>query len=253
MRSLNASLKECVILSSYLRKDQLYYIYEYKRGQGSAVDVLFVQDGLDYVELGEILPSLETILESSGSIHLVLVLVPPSSSEERYEFYHPEGRQNKEYVRFFQEELMKEIRCRFERKGTKIRKTGLLGDSLGAAISVQLAVSTPGSWSHLLLQSGAFTDFHVKKIRNLQKVNWRVYQVVGLREESVKSPLTGQCLPILSINRTLHEHLQFITDTITYREEDEQHLWDFWRRDLPRALDNFINANTKGERDEHNG
>ncbi|MCR8850493.1 alpha/beta hydrolase-fold protein [Rossellomorea sp. SC111] len=247
---MKASLEECVITSRYLRRDQRYYIHEYKRGHEETVDVLFVQDGMDYAELGEIIPSLDAILVNSESHHLVLVLIPPSSSEERYHFYHPKGKQHENYVRFFNEELLGDIRGRFNRNGKKLRKTGLLGDSLGAAVSMSIACNSPEPWSHLLLQSGAYTELHELKIRNLPKVSWRVYQVVGIGEESVTYPLTGEKLPILSFNRTLHSLLQAVTDTITYYEEDDQHLWDFWRRDLPRALKYFIHTNTKGERDE---
>ncbi|MGM0854009.1 MAG: alpha/beta hydrolase-fold protein [Bacillota bacterium] len=249
---MNSRLKECVMTSHFLRRDQLYYTYEYKRGQSNVVDLLFVQDGMDYVELGHIQQALESILETSVSIHLFLVLVPPASSEERYHLYHPQGDRHRSYIRFFQDELLMEVRRRFENKDKEIRKVGLLGDSLGAAVSVSIASDAPGSWSHLLLQSGAFTASHVIKIQNLQKVNWRVYQVVGLQEEAVTYPLTGEILPMLSYNRSLHKQLQSISDTITYFEEDEQHLWDFWHRDLPRALNYFINTNTKGERDERN-
>ncbi|MCA0150402.1 hypothetical protein LCD52_16575 [Rossellomorea vietnamensis] len=247
---MNARLEECVITSRYLRRDQRYYIHEYKRGHEETADVLFVQDGMDYVEHGGILQTLEAILVNSESHHVVLVLVPPSSSEERYHFYHPKGKQHESYVQFFNKELLRDIRRRFTSNGKKLRKIGLLGDSLGAAVSMSIACDSPESWSHMLLQSGAFTDFHGVKVRNLQKKDWFVYQVVGLGEESVIYPLTGETLPILSFNRTLHHQLQSITDTITYYEEDEQHLWEFWRRDLPRALNYFIDTNTKGERDE---
>jgi enterochelin esterase-like enzyme len=249
---LNSRLKECVMTSHYLRRDQLYYTYEYKRGQSNVVDLLFIQDGMDYVELGHIDQALESILENLESIHLFLVLVPPPSSEERYHLYHPQGERLESYIRFFQDELLMTVRRRFENEDKEIRKVGLLGDSLGAAVSVSIASEFPESWSHLLLQSGAFTASHVVKIQNLQKVDWQVYQVVGLQEEAVTYPLTGENLPILTYNRSLLKQLQSITDTITYYEEDEQHLWDFWRRDLPRAISYFVETNIKGERDERN-
>ncbi|CAN7186906.1 alpha/beta hydrolase [Rossellomorea sp. LjRoot5] len=249
---MNASLKECVITSQHLRRDQLYYTCEYKRGQGDVADLLFVQDGLDYVEIGHIQQTIQTVLKNSGHIHLMLVLVPPLNSMDRYHLYHPDGELHESYVHFFTEELLPNLQAKLGREGQEIRKVGLLGDSLGAAISMSIACASPESWSHLLLQSGAFTVSHVNKIQNIRNSLWKVYQVVGLQEEAVTYPLTGEILPILSINRILHNQLLSITDTITYYEEDEQHLWDFWRRDLPRALNYFVHTITKGERDEQN-
>ncbi|WP_299744360.1 esterase family protein [uncultured Rossellomorea sp.] len=246
MVSLISSLREHQMMSHTLGKKLLYYTLEVKQGHSDAVDILFVQDGRDYIELGHLHQALHQVLqgETGRGLHLLLVLVPPSTSEERYHYYHPSGKHHDQYIQFFNQELVPHIEKRVESTGKESRKTGLLGDSLGAAICLTIACDQPQKWTHLLLQSGAYTDFHACKIRNIEtKVPWHVYQTVGIQEISVIYPITGEAFSILSANRALHERLQLITENHTYVEEDEDHLWDFWRRDLPRALHSFL---TKG-------
>ncbi|WP_179884906.1 alpha/beta hydrolase-fold protein [Bacillus sp. AFS015802] len=241
-----SNLEEHQISSQILGKKQLYYSLEVQEGERQAVDVLYVQDGEDYVRLGKLQDAWHDILKEEGrrDVHCLLILVPPSTSEERYHYYHPSGTHHDKYIHFFHQELVPFIEKQIRETGKDIRKKGLLGDSLGAAVCLALASEEPKEWTHLLLQSGAFNDFHANKIRNIEtKTPWNVYQVVGSLEESVTYPLTGETFPILSANRTLYEKLQLIADHHTYHEEDEDHLWDFWRRDLPRALHYFL---TKG-------
>lgn len=246
MDSLISNLEEHQISSRILGKKQVYYSLEVLEGQSQAVDVLYVQDGMDYVRLGKLQDAWHHVLKEKGrrDVHVLLILVPPSTSEERYHTYHPRGPQHHSYIHFFHQELVPFIEKQIIETGRDIRKKGLLGDSLGAAVCLALASEEPKGWTHLLLQSGAFIDFHVDKIRKIEtKVPWNVYQVVGSLEESVTYPLTGETFPILSANRTLYEALPPIAENHTYYEEDEDHLWDFWRRDLPRALHYFL---TKG-------
>ncbi len=246
MVSLISNLEEHQINSHTLGKKQLYYSMEVREGQSQAVDVLYVQDGMDYLRLGKLQDTWDHILKEEGrrDYHFLLILVPPSTSEERYHYYHPSGTHHDRYIHFFHHELVPLIEKQIRALGKRIQKRGLLGDSLGAAICIALASEEPKEWTHLLLQSGAFTDFHIHKIRNIKtSAPWNVYQVVGNLEGSVTYPLTGETFSILPANRTLYEELQPIAENHTYYEEDEDHLWDFWRRDLPRALHYFL---TKG-------
>jgi enterochelin esterase-like enzyme len=243
MVSLISSLEEHQIMSHALGNNQIYYTLEVKQGHSDMVDVLFVQDGGDYIELGQLHQALHHVLqgETGKDVHLLLVLIPPSTSEKRYHYYHPTGTHHDQYIQFFNQELVPLIEKRVGATGKESRKTGLLGDSLGAAVCISIACDQPQEWTHLLLQSGAYTDYHALKIRNIKtNLPWHVYQTVGIQEESVTYPITGEVFSILSANRALHERLRFITENLTYYEEDEDHLWDFWRRDLPRALLSFL-------------
>ncbi len=235
-----AKLNESAINSCYLGREVVFHTLDIQLGHSKEVDVLFVQDGVDYLELGEFQQTINQVLsnQKKENMHLQIVFIPPGTSRNRYDMYHPKGKNHKSYVEYFQKELVPFIQNRME---SPIRKMGLLGDSLGAAVNISIACDTPDNWTHILLQSGAFNGVHLNKLKALQQpTGWRVYQVVGLHEQAVQYPLTGEILSILEHNRKLLTGFRSITDHVTYFEEDEKHLWDFWRRDLPRALTYFV-------------
>ncbi|WP_187441965.1 alpha/beta hydrolase-fold protein [Sutcliffiella horikoshii] len=206
------------------------------------VGVLFVQDGWDYLINGKIHEVLRT--RGNGKLGILLVLVPPGTSEERYHYYHPNGKQNQEYLDFFTQELVPDVLEDIKLQGKKVRKMGLLGDSLGATVSLTIATQEPSLWTDLLLQSGVYPEILYDNMKALHKraqdFHWNVYQVVGLQEDNFYYALSDEVFHILTHNRKLMELFSSLSMNLTYYEENEGHLWTFWQRDLSRALDFFI-------------
>ncbi len=66
MVSLISNLEEHQISSQILGKKQLYYSLEVREGQSQSVDVLYVQDGMDYVRLGKLQDAWHDILTEEG-------------------------------------------------------------------------------------------------------------------------------------------------------------------------------------------
>ena len=237
---------EKYIQSDFLQKGFEYGLLSYG-SECKDVDVLFIQDGWDYLEIGKIQEGVEKVLHGTsgrGRIGILLVLVPPGTSEERYHYYHPNGRQHKEYMDFFSQELVPDVLEELKLQGKKVRKLGLLGDSLGATVSLTIAMQQPSLWTNLLLQSGVFPGVLYDKLKALQtekkEFHWNVYQVVGLQENNFYYALSEEVFHILTHNRKLMKLFSSLSMNLTYYEENEGHLWTFWQRDLPRALGFFI-------------
>ncbi|GGB42632.1 alpha/beta hydrolase [Fictibacillus barbaricus] len=229
--------------SAKLKRRMKVKLYFYEVQQSTQVDVLFVQDGEDYEELGKIRESMKHHVNNQTiSENLLLVLVHPGDSYQRWNFYHPNGKEHIQYKEFFSQELFTYVENWLSNKKLHIRKLGTIGDSLGAVISTYLVAEVQKPWTHLLLQSAAY-EKHMETLLEISifPSNLQIYQVVGKKEVAFNSPITGNTLYILNENRTFHQRFKQLGIRVAYHEEEEDHLWDFWRRDLPRALSFFLN------------
>jgi enterochelin esterase-like enzyme len=226
-----------------LGKSQKYYFLQSNDRNRDSIHLLFVQDGEDYLELGDLQACYERLLEEqpAAAQSLVMVLIPPGSSLERYESYHPKGSHHRKFLEYFFKELVPEVEKHFTDQDIQIRNRGLLGDSLGGAVSLSIVCRQPNRWTHLLLQSAALSEIHHQEASKLGDLkNLRVYQLVGKKEDEFVSPISNQKLFILSHNRRMKDLLEKQQADVTYIEEDEEHLWVFWQRDLPRAISYFL-------------
>ncbi|MFN7251906.1 MAG: alpha/beta hydrolase [Anaerobacillus sp.] len=232
---MELKLTKFILQSEMLNRVQSYYLLE-KKDQGQDVDLLFVQDGDDYLQLGQLQDAFRKLKDENRG---ALILIPPGTSLERYHFYHPNGNSHQAYLSFFYEELIPQVEKIFSEKRKRIHKIGLLGDSLAGAVNLAIAAKKPKRWTHLLLQSAAFSNESYEQVKQVSN-NWKVYQMVGQKEDEFVSPITGEALMILTRNRLMKETLENFGATITYFEQPTDHLWDVWRQDLPRALSYFF-------------
>lgn len=203
------------------------------------VYLLYVQDGKDYHKIGDIEKTYQHLITTFPDLtqKLVIVLVHPGDSMERWNSYHHEGKLFDNYIQFMYREFIPMV----ERNLPKISKRGLLGDSLAANISLHIAAREPTYWTHLLLQSAAIAPYYLSVLANVEeKIPWNVYQTVGLHEDQFISSITNEQLYILSRNRKLHHALMEKGARVLYSEQDESHEWVFWKKDLRKALRFFV-------------
>lgn len=200
--------------------------------------LLFVHDGLNYLELGNFEAAFgKTIRDGNFQGKIDILFIHPGDSWERYHLYHQDEPIHQKFLTFFHQEFFPF----FNSESQGIHKIGMLGDSLAATASVSLASHCPQRFTHLLLQSAAYRPVEFLEGLNREQVHhWKVYQVVGLKEDHFESPLTGQKLDILTENRKLYNKLKQMEVRTDYYEEDEEHRWEFWRNDLVRALSYFF-------------
>ncbi|MCF6411573.1 alpha/beta hydrolase-fold protein [Pseudalkalibacillus salsuginis] len=240
---MEVALEEVVLPSSVLDREQkvTFLSSDLFNTEGDDCSLLFVQDGEDYLQLGHLKEQFTDLLNQNQNqfSNITMILIPPGTSHERYQFYHPEGEYHKQYLQFFHQELLPFIRNHFIQQGKHIKKMGLLGDSLGATVSLAIALQHPSVWTHLLLQSTAIDTPMIGEVEETPRENWYVYQVYGKHEDGFQSQISGKILDITTNNRKLVNAFRYAKTSLTYFEENEGHLWRFWKEDLKRALTYF--------------
>ncbi|MGN7299122.1 alpha/beta hydrolase [Ferdinandcohnia sp. SAFN-114] len=223
--------------SSHLNKTLDYMVLTLSENIEDAY-LLYVQDGRDYIELGGLEDAIQDLVSANPELanHLVLVLIHPGDSIERWESFSRTGAFFHQYLRFMNDEFIPE----FERNlGVSVSRRGLLGDSLAGNISINIALEKPESWTHLLLQSPAISDGDIERVEEVDFAGWNVLQTVGTYEDEFVSSISDQKLLILTRNRELYRSFTTKNINVQYIETEDEHLWKVWERDLPRALDFF--------------
>ncbi|WHY72090.1 alpha/beta hydrolase [Fictibacillus enclensis] len=211
--------------------------------QEGDVQLLFVQDGYYYMKLGGLQETFEKLLEEKPELasNLVMITVSPGSPSQRREVYHPQGKHFNDFTEFFYEEVLPDVQQKLKAINMNVVKMGLMGDSLAGVISLYLAMQKPERWSHLLLQSSAFDEEMAEEAhRQIGQPDWKIYQVVGERENNFKSPVTGEITHIYDGNQRMMKVFEEKGLSLDYHVEDEEHRWVFWKDDLPRALCFFL-------------
>lgn len=203
--------------------------------------LLYIQDGKDYLELGGLEKAIQDVVHLYPELanHLVFVLIHPGDSIERWESFSRKGASFHDYLRFINDEFIPEIESNLG--VAKISKRGLLGDSLAGNISLNIALEKPEIWTHVLLQSPAISDGDIKQLEALDLSTWNVYQTVGIYEDEFVSAISKEKLYILTRNRQLYKSFLLKNVNVNYVESEDDHLWKVWERDLPAALQFFVN------------
>jgi len=223
--------------SSHLNKTIDYMVLTLSENIEDAY-LLYVQDGRDYLELGGLEDAVQDLVSANPELanHLVLVLIHPGDSIERWESFSRTGAFFHQYLRFMNDEFIPE----FERNlGVSVSRRGLLGDSLAGNISINIALEKPERWTHLLLQSPAISDGDIERVEEVDFAGWNVLQTVGTYEDEFVSSISDQKLLILTRNRELYRNFSKKNINVQYIETEDEHLWKVWERDLPRALEFF--------------
>ncbi|PLS02898.1 alpha/beta hydrolase [Neobacillus cucumis] len=201
--------------------------------------LLIAQDGKDYFQLGRIGRLADELLFQHEIENLIIVGVPYKNVEDRRRKYHPEGDQNQPYIRFLAHELVPFLEKEFPTYQMGSTRA-LIGDSLGATVSLMTAVQYPHTFGKVLLQS-PYVDQHilnlVKNFKEGQLIE--IYHVIGTQETAV-STTDGKIKDFLSPNRLLSEEIKAKPITYFYQEFDGIHTWTYWQPDLKRALKMFF-------------
>ncbi|MFK3960779.1 alpha/beta hydrolase-fold protein [Guptibacillus hwajinpoensis] len=234
MTKVNSVITKHFIDSAYLEKIFKFQILQEKNARsGREMDILIVHDGDDYLELGKLQQQFENDLQNGLENNVSFILLPPGSSEDRWHYYDSKGEQARSYLYFIYEELLPKLEEMFT-----IGRLGMLGDSLAGAVSFRIGLHDPGRWSHILLQSAAFSKDDVRFGEKLQhSLPWNLYQSVGTEEDHFISPITNEQLYILTRNRMIKESIQ--AKNHTYIENGHGHLWECWRGSLSAAIKIF--------------
>jgi enterochelin esterase-like enzyme len=197
--------------------------------------LLIAQDGRDYFQLGRIGRLADEYLFEREIENLIIVGIPYKDVEDRRRKYHPAGEQNQQYIRFLAHELVPFLDNEFPTYQMGSTRA-LIGDSLGATVSLMTALQYPHTFGKVLLQSPLVEDKVFGLVESFTEAELlEIYHIVGNQETEVQTT-NGKKSDFLNPNRKLSEVFTNMAFTYFYDEFDGDHTWTFWQPDLKRAL-----------------
>ncbi len=202
--------------------------------------VLYLQDGLDYIEFAQVPQMLDQLIASGAVQPLIAVFVtPPNRFKPCMPNRMTEYGMNEEYVRFFADELVPFIEARYPAAAAPAARL-VAGDSFGGLISAFIPYMRPEVFGNGYSQSGYLSfrgDSLIGLYRDTPKRPLRLYVDVGTYEENVgASFLPAAETNFTAGNRRFEKALAAQGYDFIYREYPEGHTWGNWRRHLIDAL-----------------
>ncbi|WP_078548003.1 alpha/beta hydrolase [Litchfieldia alkalitelluris] len=229
-------MKELTVKSNFLHEhiDLIVYLpsnftplYKYQ--------LLIAQDGQDYFNFGKIASVVEDLLEKEVINPTIIIGIPYQDTYDRKNKYHIDGDKHNEYIRFLGEELVPFLDKEFPTFQVGSSRI-LIGDSLGATVSLLSALSYPNSFGKIILQSPFVNDKIIEKIRDFKESYLiEIHHTIGKNEENVLTT-DQKVIDFLSSNRALQQALKEKTFRTTYSEDNGNHTWTYWQSELPELL-----------------
>ena len=230
------TIKEHTIKSNELGEDILLLIYLpanfsplYK------YSLLIAQDGRDYFQLGRIGRLADEYLFNREIENLIIVGIPYNNVGDRRRKYHPDGEQHQQYIRFLAHELVPFLDQEYPTYHMGSTRA-LIGDSLGATVSLMTTLQYPHSFGKVLLQSPYINEKVLDMVNSFTETELlEIYHIVGNQETKVQTT-NGKISDFLGPNRKLSAIFTDKSFTYFYDEFNGDHTWTYWQPDLKRAL-----------------
>jgi enterochelin esterase-like enzyme len=199
--------------------------------------VIYCQDGEDFFNFGRIATISQRLILEEDFKPFVVVGVDVDKSVRTSE-YMPGGERHDSYTRYFAEELLTEVESRFSVRRSPDDRV-LAGDSLGASVSLSLAIQHPDRFARVLSLSGAYYDGSVQQVLAQHSLGHiRIWMLAGLQETAYVTD--RGTFDFLALNREMKALLEARGAVVQYTEKDGEHKWGFWQRELPEALAAFL-------------
>lgn len=199
--------------------------------------VLYAQDGQDIFMFGRIATITNELILEHGMDPIIIVGIDVQKKERTSE-YAVHGEKHSAYMSFIAEELVPYIESKYSVKTDPLNRV-LIGDSLGGTVSLDLALEYPDLFAKVISLSGAYFDPSLEKIKSKDDLSYlQLWMLVGTDETAVETHLG--VFDFLKWNRIAKELLEKKGVTITYSEKKGEHLWGFWQKELPVALQHFF-------------
>lgn len=197
--------------------------------------LLVTADGRDYFQLGRIARVCDELLFEKEIENLIVIGVPYIDTVDRREKYHPQGSKHDAYIRFVAHELVPFLDHEFPTFQMGMGRA-LIGDSLGATISLLTAIRYPNTFGKVILQSPYINNSVLERVTSENTTNQlSIYHSIGLKETDVKTTNDME-RDFLTPNRELNKFLDDHSLSYVYQEFDGDHSWTYWQDDLKSAL-----------------
>ncbi|WP_226670711.1 alpha/beta hydrolase [Metabacillus litoralis] len=213
------SLQEELTLLVYL-PENYSPLYKYS--------LLIAQDGQDYFRLGRVGRQVEALMKDEEIEDVIVIGIPYNDVNDRREKYHPNGSKFDNYVRFLAHELVPYLDKEFPTYQIGYGRA-LIGDSLGATVSLVTGLTYPNTFGKLILQSPYVNEDVLQIVESFSSASRpSIYHQIGKQETNVKTT-DGEVLDFITPNRTLNEVLSNKGFSYTYEEFDGDHTWKYWQ------------------------
>ena len=197
--------------------------------------LLIAQDGKDYFQFGRIGRVADELHANHQIAETIIVGVPYSSVHDRRGKYHPDGPQNTAYIRFLAHELVPYLDEQFPTYHMGLGR-GLIGDSLGATVSLMTALKYPHTFGKLLLQSPLVNEKVLQAVRKFDSYHLlEIDHIIGTGETAVKTTIQTT-EDFLTPNREMAHHLKSTNSDYTFEEFDGDHTWKHWQPYIAKML-----------------
>jgi enterochelin esterase-like enzyme len=233
---LKRKIEKATITSRHLQIDKKILVYlPPNYDSTSRYPVIFLHDGNDYFSLGRIATQANQLIDEQKIQPLIMVAIPVDKGLRNSE-YSPRGERHHAQLAFITEEILPYMEANYP-----IDRGQLVvgGSSLGATVSLHLALHQPYIWRNVLAQSGAFLPETIEQLKQQDSLDWlHIYQSVGLGETAVPTHLGT--IDLVARNRDIHRILVEKGAHVHYEEQAGEHTWGLWQPQLPAALSFFF-------------
>jgi enterochelin esterase-like enzyme len=234
------SIRDIPFYSKELGEDMNLLIYfPFSYSPLYKYNLLIAQDGLDYFQLGRIGRVADELLFNKEIDNLIIVGIPYKSVEDRRRKYHPNGEQQREYIRFLAHELIPYLDREYPTYQMGLSRS-LIGDSLAATVSFMAAIQYPHTFGHVLMQSPFVNNDVLKAVEQTDTSQLNIYHIIGSKESEVHTT-DGLIKDFLTPNQELSYLLKEKGFPYFYDEFSGNHTWKYWQPDLKRALKHIFN------------
>lgn len=225
------------IQSRYLNEKITLRIYEPESfSELYKYHICIMQDGNDYFQLGRVATFSDRLHEKEEIENTVFVGIHYQNRQDRWNKYHPNGKQNEAYMKFLVQEVVPLLDTLLPSYHMG-QSRALMGDSLAGTLALMTAIQYPHTFGKVIMQSPYVNETvlnAVKNAINLQSID--IYHTIGTAETAVKTLEEDQA-DFLTPNRKLQSLLAEKETTYTYKEfEDGLHTWKYWQNDMITAL-----------------
>lgn len=230
------TIRKETLHSKYLNEEKKVLVYLPPGFDPSTnYPILFLHDGVDYFNLGRIITQANPMILDQTLKPLIIVGIPVNKKVRTAE-YSPIGDRNQLHINFFVKELLPHLQNKYPIDPDQIV---IGGSSLGGTVSLGIVLQHPEISTNILSQSGAFVPATIEAISEIDDLsNYRVYQSVGKSETAVPTHMGN--LDLVARNREVFRLLKSKNAQVVFYEEEGDHTWGFWQRELPRALKYFF-------------
>ena len=194
--------------------------------------VLYCHDGNEFFTHGRI-ATIANQMIYEGRLRSLIIVGIAVNHKFRTDDYAPNGARHQQYSEFVLDTCLPFVESTYLVDSSNRFMAGI---SLGAAVTMALYLRVPRLLPRLLLFSGAYYSTVQKNAKMREDfTNLETYMVVGRQETAVDT----QAGPydFYSLNQEMRDLLQSRGARVEYVEADGTHIWGFWQKQLPAALE----------------